>query len=363
MGIAEEIENQEVSALLAKEQAKTATARREREGAVQALKEMAGRVELLEKRAALIEGLADLVPRPPKWTTSKRNQHDRAIAYAPGSDWHLDEVVNPDEMSGVNAFNREIAQLRLERYYRKLAEMPEHFGLNWEGIVHGLNGDIFTGEIHEELKDTNEAPILASLLYWVEHVAAGIDLLADTYGKVHVPVTVGNHGRRSRRSRAKGRATDNFDWLFGHMVSREFKDDDRVTFQIPESFDVQFDIYETTIRQEHGDGFKGGNGIAGIFSPIARGHAKRQNTAMAIDQPFDLLSIGHFHQYINGPRWGINGSLKGFDEYAKIEGFGFEVPSQAFCVVTPKHGITWRGPIYVADPKAEGWQASATSRD
>lgn len=356
MGLSDEIQEAEHAKDLAREQAKTAEARRDREAARQAVKNLTGVVEDLRKRVSFVEGLASLVPSPPKWTTSKARVSHRAIGYAPGSDWHLDEIVDLDEMGGVNAYNREIARLRLERYYRKLAEMPEHFGgLKWEGIVHGLNGDIFSGDIHEELKDTNEAPLLASVLYWVEHVAAGIDLLADTFGKVHVPVTVGNHGRRSRKSRMKGRAQDNFDWLFGHMVAREFKSDDRVTFQIPESFDIQFDIYGTTFRQEHGDAFRGGNGIAGIFSPIARGHAKRQATGMATAQPFDLLSIGHFHQLIFGPQWMINGALKGMDEYAKISGFGYEPPSQAFCVVTPEHGVSWRGPVYVQDRTAEGW--------
>lgn len=356
MSIADDIAAQDHAADLAREQAKTAEARRDREAARQALKDLSGRLADVEKRAMLIEGLADLAPRPPKWTTSKRNKRNRAIAYAPGSDWHLDEVVDVDEMAGVNSYNRAIAAQRLERYYRKMAQMPEHFGgLDWEGIVHPLNGDIFSGDIHEELVDTNEAPLLASVLYWVEHVAAGIDLLADTYGKVHVPVTVGNHGRRSRKSRMKGRAQDNLDWLFGHMVAREFKDDDRVTFQIPESYDVQYDIYDVTIHQEHGDAFKGGSGIAGIWSPIARGHAKRSTAQSAVAQPYDILSIGHFHTLIFGPQWIINGSLKGYDEYARISGFGYEEPAQAFAVVTPEHGVTWRGPIYVADRKAEKW--------
>jgi hypothetical protein len=257
----------------------------------------------------------------------------------------------------VNAFDRDIAVMRMKRYYEKLVEMcRDHMaGLTWDGIVHPLNGDIFSGIIHEELVDTNEAPILKSMLYWLEHVAAGILMLAEEFGNVTIPVTPGNHGRMSYRSRMKGRAADNLDWFFGHMLAREFKGDNRVNFLIPDSFDIQYDIFNMTIRQEHGDAFKGGSGIAGIWSPIARGHAKRSTVAASTDRPFDVLSIGHFHTLIFGPAWIVNGSLKGYDDYSAIMGFGFEPPSQAFSVVTPEHGITWKAPVFVGNRKAEGW--------
>lgn len=343
--------------VLAAEQAKTADARRERDAAKHALQRMAAEVHELESKLQIVEGIAALSPTPPKWLTPKKPKTAHATAYAPLSDLHLDEIVDADEMNGVNCYNRDIAMLRLKRWAEKLIIMSrDHLaGLTWDGVVIPLNGDIFSGDIHEELSDTNEAPLLASFLFWLEHVAAAIGMAADEFGNVFCPVTPGNHGRRSRKSRMKGRSTDNLDWLFGHMLAKMFAGDDRVTFQIPESFDIQHDIYGTTIRQEHGDAFKGGSGIAGIWSPIARGHAKRSSTANSTDRPFDILSIGHFHTLIFGPAWIINGSLKGYDEYAAISGFGFEAPSQAFAVVTPEHGVTWRAPVFVADRKAEGW--------
>jgi hypothetical protein len=337
---------------------KVAELRRDRDAKSEALRNMSGELADAQRLLDFVGAVGELVPSPPKWVAPpKRKAGNHAIAYAPGSDWHLDEVVNPDEMNGVNAFDRDIAGKRLQRYYEKLVTMSrDHLaGLTWDGIVHPLNGDIFSGDIHDELVDTNADALLSSILYWLEPVAAGIDMLADNYGKVHVPVTPGNHGRRSRKSRMKGRAKDNFDWMFGHLLAREFKGDDRVSFQIPESFDVHYDIYDTTIRQEHGDAFKGGSGIAGIWSPIARGHARRAGVANATDRPFDVLSIGHFHQLIFGPQWIINGSLKGYDEYAAVSGFGFEEAAQAFAVVTPEHGVTWRGPVLVQDRKSEKW--------
>ena len=69
-------------------------------------------------------------------------------------------------------------------------------------------------------------------------------------------------------------------------------------------------------RKPHGDGFKGGSGIAGILMPIIRGQSKKQTTYASVHSPFDLMIIGHFHQLKMMPELVINGSVKGYDEYA-----------------------------------------------
>lgn len=358
MSLTDDAREVEVDRLLAAEQAKVADARRERDSAKHALKTMAGELEAMERQLALVEGIADLRPSPPKWLSPKKARSgSRGTVVTMLSDAHLDEVVNPDEIGGVNAYDRDIATLRLRRYFSKVVELSrDHLaGLTFDGCVLSLNGDLFSGDIHEELVQTNEDTILGSVLYWLEHIAAGIDMLADEFGKVHVPVTVGNHGRRTRKPRAKLRVRDNFDWMIGALVSREFRTDDRVTFTIPETIGCQVPVYDRVIRFEHGDQHRGGSGIAGIWSPISRGEAKRSKAQAAIDQPFDLIAFGHFHQLIYGQSWVINGSSKGYDEYAASEGFGYEVPQQAMWVETPEHGMTWRGPVIVADRAKEKW--------
>jgi hypothetical protein len=51
----------------------------------------------------------------------------------------------------------------------------------------------------------------------------------------------------------------------------------------------------------------------------------------------------------------INGSLKGYDEYAWNNSFSFEQPQQALFLVTPEHGASFHMPIRCMDRKAEGW--------
>lgn len=335
-----------------------ADVRRERDTARQALKASQAELEALAARLTLVEQITDLHPSPPRWLTPKRKASaHHATVTTILSDMHFDEVVDPAEMNGVNAYDRTIATKRLKRYFDQVCLVSRDYlaGVQFDGCCLLLGGDGVSGTIHEELTSSNDAAITSTVLYWSEMIAAGVGQLADEFGRVHVPAVVGNHGRMSRKPRAKGRAQDNWDWLLAQLVAREFRDDDRVTFDIPDSAEVHFEIYGTTYRLEHGDSARGGGGWIGATGPVMRRHQKVQSATAAMDRRFDHLVVGHWHTLVWGSGFTINGSLKGYDEYASINGFGFEPPQQAMWLTTPERGITLQAPIFCADRKAEGW--------
>lgn len=339
-------------------EAKVAEARRERDAARQALKLSEAKVAEQAQALEFIAGIEALNPKPPKWLAPRKSKAgNRATVCTILSDSHFDEVVNPFEVDGANAYNRDIATLRLKRYFERVVMMSRDYlsGVTYDGCVQMLGGDLFSGDIHEELAQTNEDTILGSILYWSELLSAGIEMLAEEFGKVHVPVVVGNHGRRTRKPRAKLRARDNYDWFLGHLLAREFKNDERVTFDVPDSADCRVNVYDTTYLLTHGDQFRGGNGIAGIWSPISRGHAKKSQRDASIGKPYDVMVMGHWHQLVWGQGFIVNGSSKGLDEYAYQGNFGFEPPQQAMWLTTPEHGITCSAPILVQDRQKERW--------
>jgi hypothetical protein len=296
---------------------------------------------------------------PPKWLKAppKRNAGHHGTPWLLLSDLHLDEVVRPGEVMGVNAYNREIAQQRLERTFSNAVKVTRDYwdGITYDGFVVALGGDIFSGIIHEELKETNYDTILGSVDYWIDFLAAGIEMIAGEFGAVHVPVVVGNHGRLTRKPRAKLRARDNFDWFVGRALQRAFRSDSRVTFDVSEASDVLVPSYGHTVAVTHGDQTTGGSGIGGIWPPIMRLDARKRQRYAAVKMPYDLLVMGHWHQLTFGPSWIVNGAMKGFDEYAFIQNFAYEPPSQALWLMTPEHGKTWTAPVYSEDRKAEGW--------
>jgi len=314
-------------------------------------------IDEANKIISIIEIANNAEIEPPHWLSPVKPRASAAMLVAMLSDTHFDEVVNPDEMEGLNAYDRTIAKMRLERWGKNVVKMARHYlaGVKYDGIVLVLGGDIFSGDIHEELKDTNEATMLESCLYWSEQIAGAIGLLADEFRKVQVVSVVGNHGRTTRKPRMKQRVVTNFDWLLAKMVERYFASDNRVSFLIPTSADAFLKIYEHGHLITHGDQVHGGGGIGGIYPPIMRMRAKKEHKYLQTGQNFRTLWMGHWHTYLSTPHLIINGSLKGWDEFAAIMGFGFEPPQQALAIVTPERNITVQAPIFCQDRKREGW--------
>lgn len=317
---------------------------------------LAERLEEVERLLGIHESIGTL--RPPKWTTPAKPKKHRAIVASILSDLHLDEVVRPDEIGGINAYNRAIAEIRLRLWADKLIEVTRHYiaGVDIDGAVVMLGGDIFSGNLHD-LAETNEDTLMGSLLHWSEQIAAALELVAGEFGRLHVPVVVGNHGRMTRKPRTKLRARDNVDWALGHLVARHFQGDKRVTVTVTDDPDQLVPIYDTMHLLTHGDQVTGGGGIGGIWPPIMRMIARKQQRYSGIGTPFEVMVCGHWHQLISAPSQGliVNGSLKGYDEYASLNNFRAEPPQQAMWMVTPERGITMTAPIFCQDRKAEGW--------
>lgn len=331
--------------------------RRQRDSAENELVRLSDQLEQAQRALFVVESAEGAELAPPKWLSPAKPKKSSVTLVVMLSDTHFDEVVLPEEVDGLNAYNREIAVLRLRKWSENVVKLARHYlsGVTYDGVVVLLGGDIFSGDIHEELAQTNEDTMLGSLLFWSEQLAAAIGLLGDEFGKVHVASVVGNHGRMSRKPRMKLRVRTNFDWLLAKMVERYFSNDKRFTFQIPESADVLVEIYGQGHLMTHGDQVSGGGGIGGIYPPIMRLRARKAQRYLATNANFQTLWLGHWHQYISTPSLIVNGSLKGVDEYAFINNFSYEQPQQALAIVDPEKGITIQAPVFCLDRKKEGW--------
>jgi len=317
----------------------------ERDIARAQVKELETALDEAELRGSIYEKLDRHDFSPPKWL-SKNKKKSSGVVCTILSDTHFDEVVQPEEIQYRNEYNRKIAVKRLENYFQKVVLLTKDYitGINYEGCVLFLGGDIFSGDIHDELTETNEDTMLASVIFWTEQITAGINLLAEHFDYVHVPCVVGNHGRRSRKPRAKLRVKDNFDWFLAKTLEQRFAENPKVTFDVATGADLLVDVQDTTYLLTHGDQARGGGGIGGIWPPLMRLVARKRNNV-----DFDYMVLGHFHQLIMAPSSGflLNGSLKGYDEYAATENFAFEVPQQALWINVPDKGVLWQTALLV----------------
>jgi hypothetical protein len=266
------------------------------------------------------------------------------------SDLHWGEVVHPSQINNVNKYNMAIARSRLHTCIDSALALLRIIGqgqLPYPGIVMPLGGDMLSGDIHEELQASNEMPTIPTLLDLYGELRSCILRVADEVGNVFLPCVGGNHGRNTHKIYAKNRNHTSFDWLLYQFLAKSLADDKRITFYIPDGSDAAYRIYHYRYLLTHGDQFRGGDGMIGALGPIIRGDHKKRSRNSQIDLEYDTMICGHWHQYMHLTRLIVNGSLKGYDEYAYQGNFGFESPQQAMWLTHPKHGITFRAPIYV----------------
>lgn len=305
----------------------------------------------------VIFGLSEAKPDIPAWIIDPpKAKHSPGAPSLLASDWHWGEVVDPDQINGVNRFNLRIAHARAKRLIERTIDLLKSHMVNpvYPGIVFALGGDMVTGDIHDELRETNEIPTIPTLLDLLEVLCACIRALADAFGRVHVPCVTGNHGRNTVKIRAKGRVHTSYDWLLYCLLEREFKSDKRVSFQVSNGPDCSYSVYGHRYLLTHGDQFRGGDGLIGPLGCILRGDHKKRTRNGQIGLEYDTMLVGHFHTYLNMGRVIMNGSLIGYNEYANQGNFGFEMPRQALWLTHPKKGITYSMPVVLEDGPDKG---------
>lgn len=314
----------------------------------------------LLQQLQLIEQFDGQKPARPEWLLPPKKIKDHhATLNLLITDTHFDEIVNPDEIDGINAYNREIAELRLRRCIERTILLSRDYlsGVKYDGVCLMLGGDIFSGNIHEELQRTNADTLFGSLLHWLGPMGTAIGTLADEFKKVHIAAVPGNHGRMTRKPIMKQRAADNLDWLYYSLLRRDFARDSRITWQVTASSDAYVQVYNSRYLLTHGDQFHGGSGIAGALSPLLLGSHRKTKRQTATGKPYDCMVVGHWHQNIFLPGMGliVGPCMKGYDEYAYLRNFAPERAAQSMWLTTPEHGITASLPVLVTDRKAEGW--------
>ena len=302
----------------------------EREPEVDRLKGRVRRLEKILKAAeqtalsedevrAKIFGLAAGASNEPRWLRDLSADGRGSTTGVPvtiWSDWHVGETVSYAETNGLNEFNMEVAEKRVAKLIRKTRELCfQHMtDPDYDGIVVCLGGDMVTGEIHDELTDTNDEHLLPVVLKVATWITEGLIELAHDFGTVFCPTVDGNHGRNTFKIRNKSFRYKNFDWLIYNIVEREIKArgyDDLITFAIPPSNEVRFDVYGHRFLLLHGHdiGVRGGDGIIGALGPIKRGAIKVGAQQAEMGRGFDTLLLGHWHQYIDVPGIIVNPTL------------------------------------------------------
>jgi len=318
------------------------------------IKDLQGELDYGFKLKQAVIGLAEIERRSVPWQRelSSGNQS----LYMPilmCSDWHVGEVINAREMDGVNEYNCDIARIRYNRLIERTIRIATvHMGKpNYPGIVYARLGDMVSGEIHDELKETNDLHSIEAMRFLCDMESEGLERLRKAFGRVHVVTTPGNHGRTTKKPHAKRFANTNYDTLSAWLLERQFKNDNNITFETSESGDVLLPIYGYNVLCTHGDriGSRGGEGFIGPAATIARGVKRTRDYYNSLGTRIDTVLMGHFHTKLELEHSFTNGCLSGVSEYSKSGRMEPAVPSQWLLFLHPERFFTARWPIYLED--------------
>lgn len=298
-------------------------------------------------------GLAEQRLKPPAWAVKLARPSAPGVPMLVFSDAQWGENIQARELDGINAFNVEIAVARYRRMIEKTIDLAVGHMVNpdYPGIIYLRGGDMVSGEIHQELRETNDLQSIPAVRSLVEQECWGIEKLLEHFGEVWVISVPGNHGRTTLKPFAKRYAETNYDTLSAWMLESYFKakGESRVKFWTPPSGDALFKVYGWQFLLTHGDriGSRGGQGFIGPAATIARGMKKLRDYYIQLGITVEFIIVGHFHTRLELEYGFANGSLPGASEYARDGRMTPSAPSQWLLFVHPDHGVTARWPIFL----------------
>ena len=277
-----------------------------------------------------------------------RGIDSQAAAFLVGSDWHLEEKVDPSTVNGLNEFNISIAKDSVSNFFsngRRLVEICQK-DVHIDTVVLALIGDLINGYIHEEfLEDNYLSPIEASLLA-LDLVCSGVEyILKNSSWKLKIVCKFGNHGRTTLKRRVATSYKNSYEWMVYQLVAKEFQGNERVEVVVDNSYLTYIDVYGFSIRLHHGDNIGYQGGVGGVTIPLNKAIAQWDKHKHA-----DLDVLGHFHQLqldTGAFKYVMNGSIVGYNAYAVSIKAAFEEPKQAFFLIDSQRGKTISAPIFV----------------
>ena len=331
-----------------------------------------------EKVRKEIFDLAEYSPEPPRWLNKEPGKSSTGIPLICVNDWHWGEYVDPDQVGGVNKFNRAIARDRVRVLNDTVIDLCFNHMTNptYPGAVVAVLGDMITGNIHEDLAMTNDGPVMWSVNEVENQLIGLLKSWKKRFKKLAVICVPGNHGRNTVKPRINNKVYESYEWLIYCHIEQYFRNDPDVSVYVPNEVDAHFSIFGHRIMATHGDtlGVKGGDGLIGALGPIARGAMKIGAQQRQVGRDFDTLLIGHYHFFM--PRGDatpvlMSSALMGYNTYAHLQlRVRASRPSQALSFIHHKHGFTAQWPMYldkkVLAPKREPWfvwGGARTNRD
>lgn len=259
------------------------------------------------------------------------------------SDWHIEEQVRPEMVSGLNEYNLDIARERGDKFFRnglRLVEICQQ-DTTINTVVLALLGDFFSNDIHDELAEVNQLLPMDACLMAQDMIASGIQFLLDNSKfDIVIPTASGNHARTTRQVHISTEAGHSLEYMMYQNLASYFRKEPRVKFIIERGYHTYVQVQGLIVRFSHGHQLRYQGGIGGLYIPAGKALAQWNKAKRA-----DLDIFGHFHSRKDGGNFISNGSMIGYNAYAVSIKADYEPPQQVFTLIDNKRGRTISAPI------------------
>jgi hypothetical protein len=182
-------------------------------------------------------------------------------------------------------------------------------------------GDIFQNQLH----DMRDGAVLAEQACRAIHILSqGIAYAAQSFKKIRVRCTTGNHGRNKGRhlERATYQKWDSIETIVYYSIKQACSGLTNVEFFIPKTQFFVYEVFGKKVYATHGDtalnvGYPG----KAIRVEQVEGRINKLNAALADSLEYSVIVVGHVHtgsmtQLGNGSTLLTNGALIPPDHFA-----------------------------------------------
>ena len=325
--------------------------RHKREGKDATIKALQDRVITLESENEVFTSLSGRPPQIVDIAPKAPSNKSESVACFVWSDWHIEELVIPEQVSNKNEYNLKI---RSERFERLL-----HGGLAWwniasrdtsiKTVILALLGDFITGSIHEDLAEGNQLPPSEAIHEAYSMIVAGIKFMLKNIPKdvsFVIPCHSGNHGRMTKKQRIATESGNSLEFFMYRMLQDYFANEKRLTWIVQPGYHSYVRCFDGAynIRFHHGHQMKYNGGVGGITVSVNKAIAQWNKSVPDIA----LDVFGHFHTRVDGGNFICNGCLIGMTAFGVSIKASWEPPSQTFFLVNKKYQQkTLVAPIFV----------------
>lgn len=299
-------------------------------------KELADLKKKLAKTEKELQALKSVVPTAPNYLQPATEISGKAVAVMVASDWHVEEPVEKEKVHGLNEYNLEIAKSRAHNFFRNGLRLVNinSASSDIDTIYLYLGGDLFSNWIHEELTETNLLSPTQAANYALGLLIDGINFLLDNCThKIIIDCIPGNHGRMTKKMRIHNATETSLETFMYQQLARTLSGEPRVEIRVANSKMLYRKFFNYNLRLIHGDDIGFSGGVGGITIPIRKKLAAWDKAIKA-----DLTIMGHFHQFIDGGDFLVNGSLIGYNTFAQAIGASPEEARQAFFIIHERNG-------------------------